>query len=122
MTPELWGEDGQEFSCPEDGDAPIAPDGQEVVISSYEIVGTHGCGAPQERVVVWVTAHSRARRMRKGQGILAQQKQKCLSIPGGDGILFLDLGTPQDLRHLVDLPWGQEQQKGPSAAAGVPGC
>lgn len=110
----LWEQDGEELAGPQDGDAPVTPDGQEVLISGDEIVGAPGGRASQERVIIRVAARTGNQRVRKEKGLLAKELEKGLPVGRCDRILPRNLGTAQDFAGFVDLARGQDKQESPS--------
>jgi hypothetical protein len=101
--------DHQELPRAEDDDIPVAPEGKEVFIARHEIVRASGCSASQEVVIVRVAADSGGCNMRKGKGVQAEELEELFSIPWGNRVLLPDLGTAQNLAHLLDLPWRQQE-------------
>jgi hypothetical protein len=108
-TSGLGRHDRQELPRTEDDDVPVAPEGKEVLIAGHEIVCASGCSASHEVVIVRVAADSGGSNMRKRKSVQAEELEEPFSIPWGNRVLLPDLGTAQNLSHLLDLPWRQQE-------------
>lgn len=104
-------QDSQELPPIKDGHAAVSADRQEGRVSGNEVVDAARRRAAQKVVVVWITAHPRARLVGEKHGLGAKQLQERLPVGRRDRVLLRDLGSAQDLGHLFGLGRHEEEHE-----------
>jgi hypothetical protein len=92
----------------------VLSDGQEIVVTSDQIVGAARRGASEQIVVVRVSTDRRRRRVRKQDRLGPQELEKRVSVVRSNPILLRDLRANQYLGHFFDLAGNQKKEERPA--------